>query len=335
MSGIIPYIQALELPQAPLRRGGPDDQEPPPAFDSVAQAIAVGSQMTEFSSNVPQAARPAISNGLLLGQLAADKATAGGGDPIAWFNAFNSVMMRIGWQSTLSELNQQTISDRNAAMHKAIIPIVTAIFGPQAAAGSIILSILNGIRSMDRDAPWITLFQRRSNKVSASNFGLSYVDAGEGGGATTEDRLFRAAGYSGPNRRCCSSSSCRRTRPMKSAQARMSIGPETISTHRRRPPGKLRRRSSSQYQEHRHLRLAGPGAPSRPIKGRNDARPEAGSFRKATSGSVASDSEGFHFPDADGHRALRPRWLFLPFRRRRPPRRAVISCRPPSPWRAR
>lgn len=229
MTGIIPYIQALDLPQAPLRRGGLDDQEPPPSFQSVAQAIAVGSQMTEFSSTTPQSLRPAISNGLLLGQLAADKATAGGGDPIAWFTAFNSVMKRIGWQSTLSELNEQTISDRNAAMHKAIIPIVTAIFGPQAAAGSIILSILNGLDSMDQDAPWITLFQRRSNKVAASNFGLSYVDAGEGGGATLKTAYFMLQGTQDRTQvlffKFLSSDAT-----MKSAQAQMSIGPETIAT---------------------------------------------------------------------------------------------------------
>ncbi len=107
--------------------------------------------MTEFSRKVPQSIRPAISNGLLLGQLAADKATATQSDPKAWFDTFNSVMKQIGWQSTLSEFNEQTISEKNAALHKAIIPIVTAIFGPAVAASSIIISVLNGLDSMDRE----------------------------------------------------------------------------------------------------------------------------------------------------------------------------------------
>ncbi len=228
MPGIIGYIETLDLPEAPPRRGGPDDQEPPPSFQSVAQAVSVGSQMTEFSSKVPQSTRPAISNGLLLGQLAADKATAGRGDPIAWFNAYNSVMKQIGWQSTLSELNQQTISDRNAALHRAIIPIVTAIFGPAVAASSIIISILNGLDSMDRDAPWITLFQRKSNKVAASNFGLSYVDGGEGGGATLKTVYFALQGSQDRTQvlffKFMSSDAT-----MKSAQCQMSLSPETIS----------------------------------------------------------------------------------------------------------
>jgi hypothetical protein len=178
MSDTVAYIKSLELPAAPRR--GLEDATQPPAFNSVAQALTVGSQMAEFSSTVPQPIRAAVSNGLLLGQLAADKATAGNPDPRARFDAFGSVMQKIGWQSTLSELDEQTISDRNAALHEAIIPIVTA----RLRSGR--RRHLNHSCRAQRseidgpDAPWITVFQQKSNKVSATNFGLSYVDAGEG-----------------------------------------------------------------------------------------------------------------------------------------------------------
>ncbi len=57
------------------------------------------------------------------------------------------VMGKIGWLPTVSEVNEQVISDKNAELHKAIIPIVTAIFGPAAAASSIIIATLNGLES--------------------------------------------------------------------------------------------------------------------------------------------------------------------------------------------
>jgi hypothetical protein len=227
MTDILSYIQCLELPAAPPSRG-PEEQETPPAFQSVAQALTVASQMTEFSRKVPQSIRPAISNGLLLGQLAADKATATQSDPKAWFDTFNSVMKQIGWQSTLSEFNEQTISEKNAALHKAIIPIVTAIFGPAVAASSIIISVLNGLDSMDRDAPWITLFQQKSNKVNATNFGLSYVDGGDGGGATLKTVYFSLQGSQVFTQFLffkLSSSDAK----MKSAQCQMSLSPETVA----------------------------------------------------------------------------------------------------------
>jgi hypothetical protein len=87
---------------------------------------------------------------------------------VGYFGAFNSVMKKIGWQVTESGLNQQTISDKNAELHKAIIPIVTAIFGPGAAAASIIIKVLEGLESMGQDSPWITVFEQKSNKAKTA-----------------------------------------------------------------------------------------------------------------------------------------------------------------------
>ncbi len=192
MSEIVSFIQSLDLPAAMYRRGA--EQEPLPAYNSVAQAVTVGSQMTEFTKDVPQSIRPGISNGLLLGQLAADKASAKNPDPLAWFTTFNTVLRGIGWQSTLSELNEQSISHKNISLSQAIIPIVTEIVGAAAAAGSIIISVLKGLETMDQDAPWITVFERRSNKVSANNFGLSFVEGGAGGGASLKTVYFSLIG---------------------------------------------------------------------------------------------------------------------------------------------
>ena len=227
MSEIASYIQSLDLPAAPTR--GAEAQEPPPDFTGAHQAVTVGSQMAEFSSAVPQSIRPAISNALLLGQLAADKATAGNPDPAAYFGAFNSVMKKIGWQVTSSGLTQQSISDQDAELHKAIIPIVSAIFGPGAAASSIIIAVLKGLQSMDQDAPWITVFQQKSTKVKAANFGLSYVDGGAGGGATLKAAYFALQASDNLTQvlffKFQSSDAT-----MKSGQCQMSLSPQTIAT---------------------------------------------------------------------------------------------------------
>jgi hypothetical protein len=227
MSEIVSYIQRLDLPLARTRGPG-EQQPPPPVFNSVDQALTIGSQMAEFSNKVPQSVRPAISNGLLLGQLAANKATAGNADPIAWFDAFNGVMKKIGWQVTANELNEETVSNKNAALHKAIIPIVTAIFGPGAAASSIILTVLNGLDSMDQDAPWITVFQQNSNKVKAANFGLSYVDGGDKG-ATLKTAYFTLQGAQSLTQvlffKFKSSDAT-----MKSGRCEMGLSEETIAT---------------------------------------------------------------------------------------------------------
>jgi hypothetical protein len=187
MNGVIGYIEGLDLP-APSR--AVQRHEAPAAFGTAGQAVTIGAEMTEFSDHVPQAFRPAISNGLLLAQLAADKAASGGGDPWTWFTTYNGVLDRIGWLPTVGEINQQVISDRNAELHKAIIPIVTAVFGPAIAAGSILIEVLKGLQSMNADLPWLTLFERKSRNVTAAKFGVSYVDSGDGQGAALKTVFF-------------------------------------------------------------------------------------------------------------------------------------------------
>jgi hypothetical protein len=193
MSEIASYIQSLDLPPAPTR--GAEAPEPPPDFTGAHQAVTVGSQMAEFSSAVPQSIRPAISNALLLGQLAADKATAGNPDPAAYFGAFNSVMKKIGWQVTSSGLTQQTISDQSAELHKAIIPIVSAIFGPGAAASSIIIAVLKGLQSMDPGRAMDHGLPTEEHQRQSREFRTELCRRRSGRRSDAEGRLFCPAGF--------------------------------------------------------------------------------------------------------------------------------------------
>ncbi|MGG5890104.1 hypothetical protein ACLF3G_23530 [Falsiroseomonas sp. HC035] len=182
MSDVAAYIQSVELPSA--RSRGPGDAPPrPPEFTDAPQGVAIGSQLTEFTSRVGEAIRPAISNSLLLAQLAAEKANPGDQDPRAWFGSFNTVLGQVGWVPVGGVRATQEISDRDAELHKAIIPVLAAALGPAAAAGSIVISVLQGLQAMDEDAPWLTLFRRKSQRASVAQFGINFIDGGDGGGA--------------------------------------------------------------------------------------------------------------------------------------------------------
>jgi hypothetical protein len=190
MKESIHYIETVDLPPPPPGTRGGDVTQVAASFTSGQQGFVVNSQLAEFNSKVPQALRPTISYGLLLGQLAADKATAGGSDPWLWFTIYNSVMGKIGWGSMTGEIIQQTLSNVNTELHKAIIPVLTLALGPAATAGSILLSTLNGLQEMKADMPWLTLFQRKSRSVKGAKFGMSYVDAGDDGGALLKTVFF-------------------------------------------------------------------------------------------------------------------------------------------------
>ncbi len=191
MSKSVSYIHAVDLPTPPPS-GRRDDTMAPLAasFTSGKQALVVNSQLAAFGGEVPLSLRPTISYGLLLGQLAADKASPGNIEPLTWFEKYNEVMGKIGWSVTSVEMSEQEITDKNAELHKAIIPVLTTALGPGVAAGVIILSALKGLEEMNKDSPWLTLFQRKSQTVKGAKFGLTAVDAGADGGAQIKTVFF-------------------------------------------------------------------------------------------------------------------------------------------------
>jgi hypothetical protein len=189
MTNVESDILNLDLP-APRSRGPQEAPPLPPAFTSTPQGLTIGSQLTEFTSGVTAAIRPSVSNSLLLAQLAADKANPGGKDPKAWFATFNTVLGMVGWVPTVGVSATQEVSDRDAELHKAIIPVLEAVLGPAAAAGSIILTVLKGLQSMNQDSPWLTLFEQKSQMVNVAQFGMNYIDGGGDGGAALNTVYF-------------------------------------------------------------------------------------------------------------------------------------------------
>jgi hypothetical protein len=185
----IDYIQSLEL-TPPERRGPGQPAPPPPEFTGDGQALTIGAGMTEFYKHVPQMLRPALSDSLLLAQLAADKATAAQNDPWAWFSNYDSVFRKIGWICNSTEAAAQNFSDTNVELHQAIIPLLTAAFGPAVAATSLIITALTQLQTMNKESPWITLFHQKSASVNAAKFGTSHVGLGADGEAEIKSVFF-------------------------------------------------------------------------------------------------------------------------------------------------
>ena len=174
------YVQSLDLPE--LRSGfasfaiGAE-----PQFSSRPQALAVGSQLAEFSGDVDPEARAAVADSLLIAQLAANKAADQEADVLAWYRKYIEVLQGVGWLVGALEFESQTVSDLNADVHRAIVPVLTAMLGPAAAATSLVLTVLSGLESMNRDSPWIAAFDRASRHASGAKFQVSQVDVAQGG----------------------------------------------------------------------------------------------------------------------------------------------------------
>jgi hypothetical protein len=170
------YVLGIVLPEAP---GGPafESTRAPAIFSTQKQAVAIGGQLAEFTEAVTPDLRTAISDGILLAQLAANKATGGAGDVLEWYNKYVEVLQNIGWQIKDFDFRRQQVDNQQLDMHEAIIPVITAMLGPQVAAASIVISIFQGLQQMDKSRPWITLFDKASQHADGAKFQVGYVDA--------------------------------------------------------------------------------------------------------------------------------------------------------------
>ncbi len=174
------FLSGLEIEG---RRASVDDEflsAESPVFDDSEQAVAVGSQIAEFAKDVPAGLRAQISNSFLLAQLAANKAVKDGGKTKEWYDQYLEVLANVGWLVEASTVTEEDVSGASAEMHKAIIPILAVALGPAAAAATIVTAVLKGLSDMDKDSPWITLFERESQRASANSFQVSYADVVDG-----------------------------------------------------------------------------------------------------------------------------------------------------------
>lgn len=168
------FVLALDLPES-----GPQFESAAvsaPQFTDQQEVVAVGAQLAEFSKSVTADLRPLISNSMLLAQLAANKAIGPDGSVFDWHRKYRDVLSNIGWQVHASEEQAQEISNKNLGVHKAIIPVLTNLLGPAAAATSLVVSVLQGLNEMDASRPWITLFDQSSQHATGAKFQISYVD---------------------------------------------------------------------------------------------------------------------------------------------------------------
>ena len=190
---VVQFVKNLDLPEP-----GPRFESVSPGADFAAEIeassgqalVAVGSQLAEFDPAVAAGVRATLANNLLLAQLAANKAASQSNDMATWYGKYNDTLQNTGWNLAEAEFQNQTIQNKNANVHEEIIPIITAMLGPQVAAVSMVVNVLKGLQNMNKDSPWITLFDRSSEHASGAKFQVSYVDLDAGGNLRIKAMYF-------------------------------------------------------------------------------------------------------------------------------------------------
>lgn len=165
------FIAALDLPPAPPRTRDAEGPSPDP---STASALAVGPNLVEFGPGSDPALRPAVTDALLLAQLAADRSAAAT-SPTAWYDAHRAVLGNVGFRSAGLTHTAQDLSTSDADLHEAILPVITAAFAG-AAIPAIVMATLQQLSAASENRPWIKVFERESRRFQARQFQISMVD---------------------------------------------------------------------------------------------------------------------------------------------------------------
>jgi len=168
------FVQGLDLPAPPPQLESAEAAEF--SFGPDQQAVVVGAQVAEFSPQVTPEHKALVSDCLLLAQLAANKATAASPDLMAWYRSYVQVLQGIGWNVQSMDMEEKQVSDMDGGVHQAILPVLTAMLGPAAAGISMVVSVLRGLQEMDKESPWITVFNRASEHASGAKLQFGFVD---------------------------------------------------------------------------------------------------------------------------------------------------------------
>ena len=175
------FVQNVRLVPARTRTGLPADAPPITLEGTDAQALVVGAGLIAAADEVPAATRQDLVDCTLFAQLAATEAVTDATDVQQWYRAYFGTLTSLGWAQSDTEFEQYEFSGRNAEAHQAILGVLTALLGPQAAALAVVKAAIGALQSMSENRPWLTLFEQESRTANSARFQVAtaQVDAGD------------------------------------------------------------------------------------------------------------------------------------------------------------
>ncbi|HKH83467.1 MAG TPA: hypothetical protein VKA25_07270 [Gemmatimonadales bacterium] len=168
------FVQEAELPPAPPALRASRDPSLAPVFDGTKnQAAVVGSDVVSFVTGVTPERREAIVNSSLLAQLVAKHKIPDATRIKEWYDEYFDVLANIGWVIQHRDSAMYRESSKNLETHKAILAVATTVLGAAPTALALVKTTLDALRSMDKDSPWITIFNKESQHARTARFQVS------------------------------------------------------------------------------------------------------------------------------------------------------------------
>jgi hypothetical protein len=170
------YLRGLRIvePQASFLAAAADF--PQVIFDEAkSQSILAGSEVVSFTESVEADFRETISDSALIAQLAANTKFSVEQDPIAWFDHYYSILGGLGWTTQARDTAEYKLEQDGLEVHEAVLDVVEAFLGPIPGASKLVKIALTSLKKMNQDSPFITLFNKQSEKAKVGRFQFTLV----------------------------------------------------------------------------------------------------------------------------------------------------------------
>ena len=187
------FVLAARLPAAtkPARRRDVVAPATAATFaESQEQAAVVGSDLVAFTAGVPAARREDLCNATLLAQLSANRKVPDRSDVMAWFDAYFTALMNLGWSVQQTGFRDYTGDFDGLETHEAVRNVAAALLAPNPAALAVLAATLDAMQSMDKDSPWITIFNREHRDTKTTHFQIALADQLPNGGLVMQLMAF-------------------------------------------------------------------------------------------------------------------------------------------------
>lgn len=162
-----------------------------PVFDAAKeQAVIVGSEVISFAEVVEAEFRQAIADSALVSQLGASAKVNAAQDPIAWFDAYFTIMGQLGWTTQVRDTSEYRFEQDGLEVHEAVQDVIAAFLGPIPGAAALIALTLKSLTKMDKDSPWITLFNKQSEHAEIGRFQFTLIRRGDDGALLADAMCF-------------------------------------------------------------------------------------------------------------------------------------------------
>lgn len=145
-------------------------------LDRMPDGVVASNVMLDLSNVTDPDVRSSLSLSLLFASRYATN-EAGQEDPDAWLSAYQTALVGLGFGTSNLASITHSFSKKGATVHENLIPFLTVAFGG-ASIGPIILAALEQLDDMDKDSPWITLFDREARRVDVHEMHFAAAYAG-------------------------------------------------------------------------------------------------------------------------------------------------------------